>query len=258
MRQFILIFCIMLFSSISLSAQNKSVLIAEVHTLKMQLDSLKSELFNARKTEKVSLAKAESYETQVTELQDANTTLLKNLNSFAEVSNKNSDNINKAMSSLDKKEKQLKEVNAAVARNDSTAIVVLTNAKQTLGENAKIGVSGNSVVISTDLGTLFGGGSSAKIAATGGAWLQKIATILAANPDMAITVEGLTMTGNLDLAGQQAAVISGMLQKQFSIAPERITALGKDGNFKEGITIKIHPKFNQFYAMVKENMKNNN
>lgn len=258
MRQFILISCILLFSSLSAYAQKKSELIAEVHTLKTQLDSLKGELFNARKNEKVSLARAESYETQVTELQDANTTLLKNLNNFAQVSNKNSDNINKAMKSLNKKEKQLKEVNAAIARNDSTAIVVLTNAKQTLGENAKIGVSGSSVVISTDLFAMFGGDSSSKVAVTGEEWLKKIATILGVNPDMAVTVEGLTMTGNLELAAQQAAVISGMLQKQFSIAPERITALGKDGNFKEGVNIRIHPKFEQFYTMVKKNMKSNN
>ncbi len=258
MRQFTITSCFILFTAMSLHSQKKSELIAEILTLKTQLDSVKAEIFEARKNEKVSLAEATSYKEQVVELQDANTTLLKNLSSFAEVSSKNSDNISKAMTSLNEKEKQLKSINDAISSNDSTAVIVLTNVKQTLGEDVKIGVSGGAVVISNNLIALFGGDTSTSVTTEAQSWLEKVANILTANPKMALTIEGLSMTGNLPLATQQAAAISEVFQKQFTIAPERITILGKDGNFKEGINLKVHPKYDVFYRMVKENMKNGN
>ena len=186
-----------------------------------------------------------------------NKALLKNLNSFSQLSSQNSTNLNKILESLNAKEAQLKAINDALASNDSTALVVLTNAKQTLGENAKVGVSNGMVVISSSLATLFGSDTESTITEEAEPWVQKIGKILTSNPNMAVTIEGLSMTGELDLPAQQASALSMAFQR-LEIAPERITALGKDGNLKEGILIKIHPKFDEFYAMVKENMKNSN
>ncbi|MFK7814019.1 MAG: hypothetical protein AB8B59_16095 [Maribacter sp.] len=246
--------CLLVFS-ISVSAQKKSELMAEISTLKSQLDSVTNKVAEAQRNEKASLVKAESFESQALELRDANKTLMKNLNSFSQLSSQNSTNMNTAMESLNAKEKQLKGINDAIASNDSTALVVLTNAKQTLGENAKIGVSNGMVIISSSLASLFGGDTESTITTESEPWVQKIGQILTANPNMAVTIEGLSMTGNLDLPAQQATAISNALQR-LEIAPERITALGKDGNLKEGVVIKIHPKFDEFYNMVKENMKN--
>jgi phage-related tail protein len=248
--------CIILFN-ISANAQKKSELLAEISSLKSQLDSVSNQVAEAQRNEKASLAKAESFEAQAFELRDANKTLMKNLNSFSQLSSQNSSNMNKAMESLNAKERQLKSINDAIASNDSTALVVLTNAKQTLGENAKIGVVNGMVVISSDLTSLFGSDSGSTIVVEAEPWVEKIGQILIANPNMAVTIEGLSMTGNLDLPAQQAAAISNAFQR-LTIAPERITALGKDGNLKEGVVIKIHPKFDEFYAMVKDNMKNGN
>ncbi|NHF60082.1 hypothetical protein FK220_012060 [Flavobacteriaceae bacterium TP-CH-4] len=256
MRTFILL--TFLLCGTAVFGQKKSELFAQIESLKSQLDSVKGLVSEAKKNERISKAKAESFESQVLELQDANATLLKNLSSFAEVSNKNSENINNALASLSEKEAQLKDINDAIASNDSTAIVVLTNAKQSLGENARVAVSNGAVVISESLESLFGDGSKSNISAEAEPWLGKIAGILKANPKTALTIEGLSMTGELDLAAQQAATISSVLQKNFEIDPNRIMALGKDGNFKEGINFKIHPKFDEFYLMVRENMRNAN
>ena len=122
MNRILLSLCVVLSVSCSLYGQRKSELIAEIDNLRMQLDSLKSEVVEARKNEKVSLVRAESFEAQVTELQDANATLMKNLNTFAKISSKNSDNVNKAMASLRDKENQLKAIKNAIASNDSTAM----------------------------------------------------------------------------------------------------------------------------------------
>jgi outer membrane protein OmpA-like peptidoglycan-associated protein len=241
----------------NLHAQKKSELFEEIASLKMHLDSVSSEVTDARKNERIAQTESESYKTQVTELQNANATLLKSLTSFTAVSSKNSSNFNIAMGQLSEKERQLKAINDAIASNDSTALVVLTNAKQTLGEDARIGVSNGMVVISSGLTALFGSDTESTLTAEAEPWVQKIGQILAANPRMAVTIEGLSMTGNLELPAQQASAVSSALQG-LAIAPERITALGKDGNLKEGIVIKIHPKFDAFYAMVKENMKNAN
>ena len=162
------------------------------------------------------------------------------------------------MAKLEEKENQLKAINGTIASNDSTAIVVLTNAKQTLGENAKIGVSNGSVIIGATLESLFGTTTGVVVSEQGKAFLEKIVAILNANPKVSMTIEGLSMTGELDLAGNQASAIGKMLQNEFSIDPNRINSLGKDGNFKEGINLVMHPNYIEFYEMVKENMKSSN
>ncbi len=258
MQKIIPLLLLFLCCALSTYGQKKSELLAQIDGLKVELDSVKAMVAGAQSNERISTIKSESLAAQVVELQDANATLLKNLNSFATVSSKNSENVSRAMESLQAKELQLKAINDALARNDSTAIVLLTNAKQSLGENAKVGVANGALIISESLETLFGGSSSATPAPTSEPWLEKIANILKANPTMNLTIEGLSMTGELDLAARQAGTIATVLQQKFSIDPARITALGKDGNLKEGIAFKIHPKFDEFYMMVKENMKNGN
>ncbi len=250
--------CILsLFIFTGLTAQKKSDLLMEINQLKSKLDSTQSLVKDAKNQERMSMSQTESFREQVAELQTANATLLQNLNSFAQVSNKNSENINRTLASLDEKERQLKFIREAIAQNDSTAILVLTRAKQSLGENAKISVSEGAVTIMSDLTFLFGDTAGSKLSDSAGSWLGNIATILKSHPEMALTIEGLSMTGQLDLAALQAAAVSTSLQNTHQIAAERILALARDGNFKEGINLKIHPKFQQFYLMVREKMKNN-
>lgn len=257
MKKIILLFGMSLFLGTIVHAQKKSELIAEIDGLKKELDSVKSLVTVAQKNERVATVKAESFESQVQELQDANATLMKNLNSFAEVSNKNSNIVNSAMASLEAKENQLKAINDAISSNDSTALVVLTNAKQTLGENAKIGVADGSVIISEKLDALFTTETGVEVNATAETFLGKIAEILKANPKAKLTIEGLSMTGDLDLPAKQASSVADILQSKFEIQPERIETLGRDGNLKEGVLLKIRPDYEAFYLMVRESIKNN-
>lgn len=255
MNKRILVICTFLVFSIFANAQKKSDMLVEISNLKTERDSLKSLVTTAQKNEKVSTARAESFESQVTELQDANTTLMKNLNTFAEISSKNSDNVNAAMASLQNKENQLKYIRDAISQNDSTAVIVLTNSKQTLGENAKISVVNGEVVISESLPVLFGNDTGTTVSGSSESFLGQIASVLNANPNMMLTVEGLSMTGDLDLPAKQAASITALLQKKFAVDPSRMGSLGRDGNLKEGILMRIHPKYDQFYLMVRGNMK---
>ena len=106
MKRILLVLIIFAFSTISIYAQKKSELLTKIEVLKFQVDSVKALVSDAEMNERLSTAKAKSLQSQVTELQDANASLLKNLNSFATVSTKNSDNVNRAMESLQAKESQ--------------------------------------------------------------------------------------------------------------------------------------------------------
>ncbi len=247
--------CLLVLASNILTAQKKSELLSEISSLRHSLDSTRALVKTAQNNEKMSITRAQSFQEQVKELQSANATLLQNLNNFAQVSNTNSSNINRTLASLQDKERQLKSINEAIARFDSTAIVVLTNTKQTLGENARISVVEGAVNVMADLTLLFGSSDQSELSPEGVTWLEKVALVLKTNPDLALTIEGLSMTGEIDLATTQAAAAGRALQN-FGIDPDRIRLTGKDGNFKEGILLKMHPKFQQFYLMVRENMKN--
>lgn len=243
-------------TSLTLQAQRKSELIEKIESLRSQLDSVNSEVLDARTNEKVAQTRAASFEAQVSDLQASNNTLMSNITNFTAVSNKNSDIANSAIESLRATESKLRSIKNAIASNDSTIIVVLTNVKQTLGENARIAVSNGAVVISSDLASLYGSDSGTTLTPEAEAWTEKIAKVLKANPTTAVNIEGLSMTGDLILPAQQALALSTALQSKFAIAPDRITTVGKDGNLKEGVQVKIHPKFNDFYVMVREEMKN--
>lgn len=250
------LFILLFLSILSIQAQRKSDLINEINSLKTQLDTTNVALAEAQKNEKINFTKAESYEKHVLDLQSANTTLLKNLNSFATVSNKNSENITKALASLEEKESQLKIMSDAIASHDSTAVVLLSNAKQTLGENAKINVANGIVAISKDLTSLFRQDNTSTLTEESKAWTNKIATILTANPEVEITIEGLSMTGDLNLPTLQANAIANSLTNDYSIKPDRVSVLAKDGGFKEGINLKLHPNYKAFYSKVREGLKN--
>ncbi|MGB7395648.1 MAG: hypothetical protein WA913_14765 [Pricia sp.] len=256
MKTFLTLLFLILFTSVTLHAQRKNDLITEIQQLKSQKDSLKSVIRDAQKNQSVAEARATSFESQVTELQEANSNLMANMSNFTTVSTKNSEIATSAMETLQAREQQLKFIKDAIASNDSTIIVVLTNVKQTLGEDAKINVSNGAVVISTDLASLYGSDTGTTLVAEAEPWAEKIANVLAANPTTAVNIEGLSMTGDLDLPAQQALALSTTLQNKFAVDPERIATLGKDGNLKEGVQVKIHPKFQDFYLMVREEMKN--
>ncbi|PIB39152.1 hypothetical protein [Maribacter sp. 4G9] len=239
-----------------MNAQKKSELIEQNQELKYRLDSITRLISTAQSSQKRSEIIAEDLQAQVTELQDANATLLKNLNSFAALSSQNSENINKTLATLERKEAQLRGIVDGVASNDSTAIVILTNAKQTLGENAKVQVGNGSVIISEKLDFYFADGLGSKVQESAKPWLEKISKIIATNPKSAITVSGLSMTGELDIALAQASSVAQILIKDYGIEGAKVSAKGMDGGLRESLQIEIHPDYKSFYATAKDDVKN--
>ncbi|MFD0797361.1 hypothetical protein ACFQZJ_07810 [Maribacter chungangensis] len=256
MKNIFVLCVVMVLGCLTLQGQRKSELISENQELKYQLDSIKGIISDAKQAERISLLKAEELQTQVTGLQDANATLMKNLNSFATLSSQNSKNINKTLETLQRKEAQIKSITGGFASADSTALVVLTNAKRTLGENAKVQVNDGVVIISEKLDFFFTDGLGTELLATSKELLAKVGELLNANPEAAITVVGMNITGELHIALNQATAVSNELIVNNAVNGSRISVKAQDGGFKEGIQIRIHPDYKAFYTHAKEDMKN--
>ena len=194
--------------STSTFSQRKSELFAEIDTLKSRISQVEQELAKAKREISSSSAEAEALKTENASLRDANATLLGNLSNFSELSKQNSENVNKAMAALARKEKQLSGINDMISANDSTAIVSLTRIKQTLGENAKVAVEGGIISIGSSLNVLFGSDTSSELTAEGKTWLAGIASIIKSNPNFKAEVEGLNITGEFESTYNQVASVA--------------------------------------------------
>ncbi len=250
-----LLLILLLVITTSAFSQRKSELFAEIDTLKSKISEVEQELAKAKREISSSNAEAEALRSENASLRDANATLLGNLSNFSELSKQNSDNVDRAMEALARKERQLSGINDMISANDSTAIVSLTRIKQTLGENAKVGVEAGVVVISNSLNTLFSSDTSAELTKEGKTWLAGVADVIKSNPNFKAEVEGLNITGEFGPTYNQVAAVASELVTVLEIPAESIAISAKDGNFKEGINIKLQPDYKGFYAKAKESAK---
>ena len=250
MRKILLLFVLCICTTIA--AQKKSELIAKVSELESTIMSLNDSVSLAQRQINSSNSKAELFEKENEDLRAANATLLQNLTNFSKISKQNTESVGNALSSLKKKEEQLSVITDTFSKNDSIAIVIFTQVKQTMGPDAKAGVSNGSVLISNSLDGLFGSDSASKLTESGLDWVTKIGAIVTANLNRTIIVEGLNITGEFAVTYAQATAVANGLAQTEGVGPEKIQIIVKDGNFKEGISVRIAPDDSAFYEMVKK------
>jgi len=257
MNRITISFLFLLLLGSTLQAQNKKELIAQVNSLNAELESTKTELLESKKNEKISQARADSFESQLKGLEENNATLLENLNSFTGQANQRLDKLSGVMEALRKKEEELKFINDALTSNDSITILVLTNFKQTLGENANIKVESGAVSVIMDNSTLFGANpNSVKLEAGASDMLNKIAGVIKANPDMSVTLEFHTDDANSwEILFSKAASVTAIIGNIANVKAERIVVTRKT-DMAESLYIRLHPNFNLFYLKLRQNMKN--
>ncbi len=236
----------------TLFAQKKSELFEKIGTLEKTIVALNDSVSKAQRQINASKAKAELFEKENTDLRSANTTLLENLTNFSKISKQNTESVGTALSSLKKKEEQLRAITDTFAQNDSIAIAIFTQVKQTMGPEVKAGVSSGSVIVSNSLDGLFGSDSAITLTENGLDWVTKLGQIIKANPNNAIIVEGLNITGEFANTYAQAIAVANSLVKTEGVSADKVQVLVKDGNFKEGINVKIAPNHTAFYEMVKK------
>ncbi len=270
MKNFILLASVILISASSVHAQKKKDLLDEIDKLRKELKVTEGELNDSRKKEKATLTRVETMEAQVKDLKETNASLLTNMGSFTELSKKKAQNLEKSLESLQEKDKQIKVINDAISKNDSIKLATLTILKNTLGSDANIGVKNGTVLITIANTLLFGENDQSYVVTDKAkGLLGKIATALNKKSDLTITVEGnsnalnfkdKSISDNWDLSAKQAAAVVRMLQKDFKVDPKRMNVLGKSEYGSDSIEtttrILINPQFDEFYSLIKENMKN--
>ena len=226
------------------------------------------------------LANVASLEKQIKFLKSNNQDLINNLGNLTTLSQKGAENLEKSLESLKEKDTRIKSLRDAVTRKDSVTLALVTSLKGVLGnmadEDIEINVEKGVVYVSISDKLLFRSGSfSVNNAAK--EVLGKVAKVINDKPELEFMVEGHTdnvpikvegTQDNWDLSVRRATSIVRILQKDFGVAPERMTAAGRGeympvadndssaGRAKNRRTrIVVLPKLDQFYDLINQGME---
>ena len=226
------------------------------------------------------LANVASLEEQINFLKSNNQDLISNLGNLTTLSQKGAENLEKSLESLKEKDTRIKSLRDAVTRKDSVTLALVTSLKGVLGniadEDIEINVEKGVVYVSISDKLLFRSGSfSVNNAAK--EVLGKVAKVINDKPELEFMVEGHTdnvpikvegTQDNWDLSVRRATAIVRILQKDFGVAPERMTAAGRGeyipvadndssaGRAKNRRTrIVVLPKLDQLYDLINQGME---
>ena len=224
--------------------------------------------------------KIESLKNQNDLLKENNQQLINNMGNLTTLTQKGAENLEKSLESLREKDLTIKNLRDAVTRRDSVNLALVQSLKGVLGnlddQDVDVKVEKGVVFINISDKMLFSSGSYI-ISKNAKSVLEKVAKVVKNKPDFEFMVEGHTdnvniKTGcirdNWDLSVMRATEIVRVLQKDFGVAPERMTAAGRsyyvplasngDANgraLNRRTRIVVLPKLDQFYTMIEEGMK---
>ncbi len=248
------------------------------------LETKNQETEDAYSTAKLKLAEClddrENRKKEIDYLKSVNYQLLNNVGNLATLSKKEAENMEKSLESIKEKDLRIKSLNDALSKKDSVTIALVTSLKGVLGnmsdEDVQINVEKGVVFISISDKLLFKSGSY-QVSESAKEVLGKVAKVVNNKPNMDIMVEGHTdnvsiqnavLQDNWDLSVKRATSIVRVLQDDYKVKPERMTAAGRSyyvpvstNDTKEGraanrrTRIIILPKLDEFYGMVEEGMK---
>ena len=222
----------------------------------------------------------ESLKNQNDLLKENNQQLINNMGNLTTLTQKGAENLEKSLESLREKDLTIKNLRDAVTRRDSVNLALVQSLKGVLGnlddQDVDVKVEKGVVFINISDKMLFSSGSYT-ISKNAKSVLEKVAKVVKNKPDFEFMVEGHTdnvniKTGcirdNWDLSVMRATEIVRVLQKDFGVAPERMTAAGRsyyvplasngDANGRaqnRRTRIVVLPKLDQFYTMIEEGMK---
>ncbi|NER13371.1 OmpA family protein [Leptobacterium flavescens] len=236
---------------------------------------------NSCETEKASLAATNaSLRDQVGVLKANNQELINNVGNLTTLTQKGAENLEKSLESLQEKDLRITRLQDAITRKDSVTLALVTSLKGVLGnlsdEDIEVNVEKGVVYVSISDKLLFKSGSYT-VTARAKEVLGKVATVVKNKPDFEFLVEGHTdnvpikndvLLDNWDLSVKRATSVVRVLQKDFGVSPQRMTAAGRSyyvpvasnddagGRSKNRRTrIVVLPKLDQFYNLIDEGMK---
>lgn len=273
LKAILLVFLVLITSCVSQKKysdlENKSNQFeSDLNTCKNQQLILDTNLANEK-------SKVTKLESQLDYFKSTNTNLLERLSDLSVVSKSGAENIKKSLEALNEQNKYIKNLTTSMQRKDSLNLVLVMNLKRSLDnfddEDIVIEVKKGVVYVSISDKMLFASGSY-KLNAKAKDVIGKIATIVNDHNDLDILVEGHTdnvpiftecMLDNWDLSVKRATTIVRLMQHEFGVQPERMTAGGRseyipketnatnEGRAKNRRTeIIILPKLDQFFNLL--------
>jgi chemotaxis protein MotB len=221
------------------------------------------------------LSQVDDLKKQLEDSKKSNTQVLNTLQDMSVLSNKQAESVKQTLQSMGEKDNLINGLQSAMARKDSLNMALVVNLKGAIGDLAdkdiNIKVDKSAVYIDISDKMLFNSGKST-VTENAKNVLGKVAKVLNAQPDIEFLVEGHTdsvsihtdcVEDNWDLSVRRATTIVRILQKQYGIAPSRMTAAGRsqyvpvDSNeTAEGrahnrrTRIVILPQLDQFFKLL--------
>ena len=216
---------------------------------------------------------------RVSFLQANNQDLINNIGNLTTLSQKGAENLEKSLESMKEKDVKIQRMQDAVTKKDSVTLALVTSLKGVLGnmsdDDIEINVEKGVVYVSISDKLLFRSGSYS-VTRKAKEVLGKVAKVVNDKPELEFMVEGHTdnvpikiegIEDNWDLSVKRSVSVIRILQKDFGVNPERMTAAGKsfympltDNNTAAGraknrrTRIVVLPKLDQFYDLIQQGM----
>ncbi len=261
----------------------------ELEAIKAKHEKTKEELLATKTNLTKCLVEKERYEeksklleSNVAELRKDKSETLKRVGDLTVLTQGANDNIKETLAQLSKKDKYINKIRAAATRKDSLNLVVAFHLKKELqqgidDQDIEVNVEKTVVFISISDKLLFKSGSYT-IGDKASKVLAKVATVVNAQPEMDVMIEGHTddtpvgskssIKDNWDLSVKRSTAIVRELQSKYSVAPERLIAAGR-GSFlplvkndtpqnrakNRRTKIIILPRLNQFFDLLDQKVE---
>ena len=246
---------------------------------KSLLDSATVKLNTCNEDKEAALASLATLQEQNQFLKANNQDLINNIGNLTTLSQKGAENLEMSLESMKEKDVRIQRMQDAVTKKDSVTLALVTSLKGVLGnmsdEDIEINVEKGVVYVSISDKLLFRSGSYT-VTARAKEVLGKVAKVVNDKPELEFMVEGHTdnvpiksdgILDNWDLSVKRATAVVRILEKDFGVAPARMTAAGRsyyipvadnDTAAKRAknrrTRILVLPKLDQFYDLIAKGM----
>ena len=244
------------------------------------LDSATVKLNSCNEDKEAALASLATLTEQNQFLKANNQDLINNIGNLTTLSQKGAENLEMSLESMKEKDIRIQRMQDAVTKKDSVTLALVTSLKGVLGnmsdDDIEINVEKGVVYVSISDKLLFRSGSYT-VTSRAKEVLGKVATVVNNKPELEFMVEGHTdnvpiksdgIVDNWDLSVKRATAVVRILEKDFGVAPARMTAAGRSfyipvadndtaanraKNRRKRIVVL--PKLNPFYDLIEPGMK---
>ena len=244
------------------------------------LDAATVKLNSCNEDKEAALASLATLEEQNAFLKANNQDLINNIGNLTTLSQKGAENLEMSLESMKEKDIRIQRMQDAVTKKDSVTLALVTSLKGVLGnmsdDDIEINVEKGVVYVSISDKLLFRSGSYT-VTSRAKEVLGKVAKVVNDKPELEFMVEGHTdnvpikidgIVDNWDLSVKRATAVVRILEKDFGVAPARMTAAGRSyyipvadndtsaNRAKNRRTrIVVLPKLDQFYDLIEQGMK---